>query len=279
MRGWWPGSWPRSPSASSCVSTSATCWRNTAWVSAKPQQTGEQNQHDVCAWTHGFAQTLVSLGLYLTALTLLLLGLEFSFPVVSFGIAVDMQDVCRTQSPLKKPVLLAAAAGWLTLVWAAHLLRGLTSVTCRCYAVLVLFQGTVWRFSQTCFGLWSGLQPGGFFFLGFWLYIHWLWQKQQQVLVINQPYAKGTLAPRIPLSALPGGLAGDSWVAVLALFGSTSELLFTVASSLTSSNTVIASSWRFAPVWVFELKRAKHGWKCGYRQGKRSLFNQEISMF
>lgn len=95
--------------------------------------------------TYRFAQTFVSLCLNLTALALLLLGLDFSISIISFGIAVDMQDICRTQSPLKDLVLRAEAAGRLTLVWASHPLRrhltlgGLASVTHRRETVLVSF--------------------------------------------------------------------------------------------------------------------------------------------
>lgn len=70
-----------------------------------------------------FAQTFVSLCLNHTALAPVLLGLDFSFSIISFGIAVDMQDICRTQGPLEDLVLMAEAAGWLTLVWAGCLLR------------------------------------------------------------------------------------------------------------------------------------------------------------
>lgn len=64
------------------------------------------------------------LRLVVTAVTLLfLLGRGFSLSVVSFGVAVDMQDVGGAQRPVKQFVCRAAAATQLRLVIAACLLR------------------------------------------------------------------------------------------------------------------------------------------------------------
>lgn len=67
---------------------------------------------------------------------------------------------------------------------------------------------------------------------------------QQQSNVLHQPYSNNILndKPQVPVSGLTGGAVGGSWVDILALFGSTSALLFTVGSILTSSHAAIASS-------------------------------------
>lgn len=50
--------------------------------------------------THCFANmSVVFLHVIVTVLTLLLWG--FTLSVVSFGIAVNMQDICRAQRPLE----------------------------------------------------------------------------------------------------------------------------------------------------------------------------------
>lgn len=124
--------------------------------------------------THCFAnKSVVFLHLIVTTLTLLLLlGRGFPLSVVSFGIAVDVQDVCRTQRPLKLLVCGAAAVAQLRLLTATllgaqshHLaLSGLRRMdVCSQQAVLVFFWGasSVWRFlsasSALRFSLWLGV--------------------------------------------------------------------------------------------------------------------------
>lgn len=126
--------------------------------------------------THCFANTTVVLLSFMVAiLTLLLLsGQHFSVSVVSFGIAVDVQDVCGTQRPLKH--FAAAVAQWRLLASTGllsaqrnHLvLGGLRSRDVHSHhAVLLFFQRTssVRRFLGIGFGLRFRLGFGPFLFL------------------------------------------------------------------------------------------------------------------
>lgn len=75
--------------------------------------------------THCFADMSADfLSLIVNAIVLLvLLWQGVCLSVVSFGIAVDMQDVCGAQRPVKQFVCWATAAGQLRLLTAACLLR------------------------------------------------------------------------------------------------------------------------------------------------------------
>lgn len=110
-------------------------------------------QCDKCVFTYWVADiSVVFFCLYVGDINLLLLlGRGFSFSIVSFGVAVNMKDVCRAKCPLKMLMSRTAAAGQLRLLIAGCILRGYshcltfnrfkgTDVYCR-HTVLLFF----WR--------------------------------------------------------------------------------------------------------------------------------------
>lgn len=73
--------------------------------------------------THCFVNMSVVFLRFVGLTLLLLLGRGFSLSVVSFGIAVNVQDVCGAQRPLEQFVCWAAAVAQLRLLTAACLFR------------------------------------------------------------------------------------------------------------------------------------------------------------
>ena len=119
-------------------------------------------------------------------LILLHLGQGFSFTIVSFGIAMNMQNICRAQCPLKRFVCWPGTAGQLKLLIAGCLIRHhlvfeslwRTSI-CRRYTAFCFFfwnAQAAWSFPCSGFGMRYSLQLGIFLLLRLWLYFNCIWK-------------------------------------------------------------------------------------------------------